>query len=144
LYKIPSSFFAKYRGFTNSKANASAELYIFSKLYESSKLFLKKYALKNLYPEYLEKYNYLNKSYGFGKGRGGYNWTGNGGWIGIWSCRNQNYSCFGVGIMGNSDDIKPIIKKYSKTATQIFFPYPKIYNSDIKAKGQLLMIFRLK
>ncbi len=146
LYKIPPSFFIKYRGFTNSRANASAELYVFSKLYFSSKLFLKKYALKNLYPEYLEKYNYLNKSYGFRTGSA-INWTGNNseGWIGSWSCRNQNYSCFGVGIMGNSDDIKPIIKKYKNFATQIFFPYPKVYNvSSSEGSGQLLMIFRLK
>ncbi|MHB8232725.1 MAG: hypothetical protein ACYDDB_07485 [bacterium] len=141
LYKIPPSFFTKYSGFTNLRANALAGFYVFSKLYLSSKLFLKKHALKNLLPEYLEKHGYLNKSYGFRKGSIN-NWTGeDDGWIGKWNC--NGYKCFGVGITGSNKSIKPIIKKYSNIAVKIFFPYPKVYNPDIKAKGQLLMIFRL-
>jgi len=48
-----------------------------------------------------------------------------------------------VGVVGNIDQIKPIIDKYKSKALQIFFPYPKLYNpNSSQGTGQLLIIFR--
>jgi len=48
-------------------------------------------------------------------------------------------------IVGNINELKPIIAKYQSKATQIFFPYPKVYKAykanTSKSSGQLLMIF---
>jgi len=95
-----------------------------------------------LLPQYLEENGYLPKSFGYGTGSG-INWTKNGGWIGQWGCPDGKGKCFGIGIVGSIDQVKPIIDKYKSQALQIFFPYPKLYNpNSSQGKGELLMIFR--
>ena len=127
----------------NNKVTSGALLSNFNEFYFSANRFLKNHPENNLYPKYLENHGYLPNSYGFSAGSA-YNWTKNGGWIGRWSCPDGQGSCFGIGIMGNSKDISSIIKKYSSKAIQTFFPYPELYNPKVKAKGQLLMIFKKK
>ena len=100
--------------------------------------------ISDLYPKYLEFHGYLPKIYGFESGSAN-NWTQNGGWIGQWSCPSGQGSCFGVGIVGNINILKPIIEKFKSQSLQIFFPYPKLYNKNIrKGSGQLLIIFKRK
>jgi hypothetical protein len=127
------------------KQKVNIKLKDFSILYASSKKFLKSgNSLKDLFPQYLEQKGYLAKSFGFQTGKAA-NWTKNGGWIGQWPCKNSKGECFGVGMTGNINNLKPIIAKYNSQARQIFFPYPKIYNANnSKGSGQLLIIFREK
>ena len=141
----------KFQRFTILKYNnpkEEAEKYktkIFSKLYHSANYFLtNKNNISNLYPKYLELHGYLPKIYGFEPGSAN-NWTKNGGWIGKWSCPEGRGSCFGVGISGDINTLMPIIKKYNSQSLQIFFPFPKLYNKNIrKGYGQLLIIFKRK
>ena len=127
------------------KQKVNLDLQNFSTLYFSSLKFLKNgNNLKNLLPRYLEQKGYLPVPFGYQTGPA-FNWTKNGGWIGQWTCRNGKGECFGVGMTGNINNLKPIIAKYNSQARQIFFPYPKIYNANnSKGSGQLLIIFREK
>ncbi len=116
---------------------------IFSTLFTSSETFLSKgNNPSNLYPQYLEENGYLKKSFGYKTGPA-INWTENGGWIGKWPCPDRKGECFGIGLVGDINTLKPIIEKYKPQALQIFFPYPKVYDEKSKdTTGQLLMIFR--
>ncbi|MEJ5299412.1 MAG: hypothetical protein WHS38_00300 [Thermodesulforhabdaceae bacterium] len=116
---------------------------IFENLFTSSQKFLLDGgSLSSLIPQYLEEHSYLDKSFGYQTGKA-VNWTQNGGWIGKWGCPDRKGECFGVGIVGDVDMLKPIIDKYKSQSLQIFFPYPKTYTPDTKeTNGQLLMIFR--
>ena len=115
----------------------------FSTLLSSSQKFLSDGGdPSKLLPQYLEENGYLDKSFGYRTGPAN-NWTNNGGWIGQWTCPDNKGKCFGVGIVGNTNQLKPIIDKYKSQALQVFFPYPKLYNPNVKSgEGQLLMIFR--
>lgn len=117
----------------------------FSTLLSSSQKFIQDgNSLSDLLPQHLEKHGYLDKAFGYHTGPAK-NWTGNSGWIGQWTCPDGKGKCFGIGIMGNINRLKPIIKKYQKFAVQVFFPYPKAYNpSTAKGSGELLIIFNLK
>ena len=144
IYYVPKKAFKKYINMSYEKVISGALLSNFNKFYFSANRFLKNHPQNNLYPKYLENHGYLPNSYGFSAGSAN-NWTKNWGWIGRrWSCPDGQGSCFGIGIIGNSKDILSIIKKYSSKAVQIFFPYPELYNPKVKAKGQLLMIFKKK
>ncbi|MEM3886805.1 MAG: hypothetical protein QXO82_07070 [Candidatus Methanomethylicia archaeon] len=118
-------------------------LKIYSTLLNSSQNFLSSgQSLSNLYPQYLESHGYLDKSFGYQTGAAK-NWTQDGGWIGQWDCPDGKGKCFGIGLVGDINILKPIIDKYKPQALRIFFPYPKIYNQNTKeTNGQLLMIFR--
>jgi hypothetical protein len=117
---------------------------IFNTLFTSSQKFLSDVGnLSNLYPQYLESHGYLDKSFGGHQAGPANNWTQNSGWIGKWTCPDGKGECFGVGLLGDIDMLKPILDKYRSQALQIFFPYPKVYSPDSKeTNGQLLMIFR--
>lgn len=138
LYQIDQDQLIKYH-------EKVAHYYIntFDTLLTSSQKFLSDgNSLSNLYPPYLEEHGYLDKSFGYQTGPA-INWTQNGGWIGEWGCPDGKGECFGVGLVGDIDMLKPIIDKYSPQALQIFFPYPETYTPDTKeTDGQLLMIFR--
>ena len=115
----------------------------FSTLLSSSQKFLSDGGNPSkLLPQYLEENGYLPKSFGYETGSA-INWTKNGGWIGQWGCPDGKGKCFGVGVVGSIDQVKPIIDRYKSQALQIFFPYPKLYNpNSSQGTGQLLMIFR--
>jgi hypothetical protein len=115
----------------------------FSTLLSSSQKFLSDGGdPSKLLPQYLEENGYLDKSFGYRTGPAN-NWTNNDGWIGKWGCPDGKGECFGVGIVGDLDSVKPIIDKYKSDALQIFFPYPKVYDpASSSGTGQLLMIFR--
>jgi len=115
----------------------------FSTLFLSSQKFLSDGGdPSKLLPQYLEENGYLDKSFGYKTGTAN-NWTNNGGWVGQWACPDGKGKCFGVGIVGDLNQVKPIIDKYKAQALQVFFPYPKLYNPNVKSgEGQLLMIFR--
>ncbi len=115
----------------------------FSTLYNSSVTFLSKgNAPSKLLPQYLEEHGYLDKSFGYETGPAA-NWTKNNGWIGQWTCPDGKGVCFGVGLTGNINNLKPIIEKYKPQALQVFFPYPKVYAENSKdTNGQLLIVFR--
>jgi len=117
---------------------------IFSILFTTAEKFLSKGGdPTKLLPQYLEEQGYIPKSFGYQTGPA-INWTNNGGWIGRWGCPEGKGECFGVGITGNINNLKPILKKYRSKAIQIFFSYPKIYNvKSSKGSGQLLMIFKI-
>jgi hypothetical protein len=144
LYKVPEIVFRKFKHITIYKVEQKASLSIFNSLYNSSMKFLKNNEpLSSLYPKYLEARGYIPKSFGYAAGKAN-NWTTNGDWIGQWTCRSGKGECFGVGVVGNINNLKPIIQKYQPSAKQIFFPYTKVYNADnSKGSGQLLMIFKL-
>jgi FkbM family methyltransferase len=98
--------------------------------------------LKELYPLSAENEGCLDKSYGgYEKPAPNYNWTTQGGWLGIWGNENQ----IGVGVTGSFEEVKPVIEKYKANAKEIFFPYPTRYDVTQKiepnTKGQLLMVF---
>ena len=146
IYKVPEELFKYYKNISYIKSVQIFYLKNFNKMFNSSNHFLrnKKNLLTNLYPKYLEIHGYLPKIYGFEHGHAN-NWTQNGGWIGQWSCPGGQGSCFGVGILGNINILKPIIEKFKSQSLQIFFPYPKLYNKNIrKGSGQLLIIFKRK
>jgi len=119
------------------------KLNLFSTLLSSSQKFLSEGSNPSkLLPQYLEENGYLDKSFGYQTATTN-NWTNNGGWIGQWACPDGKGKCFGVGIVGDLNQVKPIIDKYKAQALQVFFPYPKIYNPNVKyGEGQLIMIFR--
>jgi len=116
----------------------------FDKLYSAALKFLSSgFSTSSLYPQYLEENGYLDKSFGYRPGPAN-NWTNNGGWIGKWGCPDGKGECFGVGIVGDLEQVKPTIDKYKSDALQIFFPYPKLYDpASSFGTGQLLMIFRV-
>jgi len=116
---------------------------VFSTLFSTAEEFLSKGGdPSKLYPKNLEENAYLPKSFGYETGSA-INWTKNGGWIGRWDCPDGKGKCFGIGIVGSIDQVKPIIDSYKSQALQIFFPYPKLYNpNSSQGTGQLLMIFR--
>ena len=98
--------------------------------------------LKELYPLSAENEGCLDKSYGgYEKPAPNYNWTAQGGWLGMWGNENQ----IGVGVTGSFEEVKPVIEKYKANAKEIFFPYPTRYDVTQKiepnTKGQLLMVF---
>ncbi|MEM3291062.1 MAG: hypothetical protein QW046_06050 [Candidatus Micrarchaeaceae archaeon] len=128
---------------TNMFKVITEPLPFFSNLYNASENFLSiDPNPSNLYPQYLESHGYLDKSFGYGTGQA-FNWTENGGWIGQWTCPDGKGKCFGIGLVGNINILKPIIDKYKPQALQIFFPYPKVYDENSKdTSGQLLMIFK--
>jgi hypothetical protein len=115
----------------------------FSTLLSSSQKFLSDGGdPSKLLPQYLEENGYLDKSFGYRTGHAN-NWTNNDGWIGKWGCPDGKGECFGVGIVGDLEQMKPIIDKYKSDTLQIFFPYPKVYDvASSSGTGQLLMIFR--
>ena len=119
------------------------KLNLFSTLLSSSQKFLSDGGdPSKLLPQYLEENGYLDKSFGYRTGPA-VNWTNNDGWIGKWGCPDGKGECFGVGIVGDLEQMKPIIDKYKSDALQIFFPYPKVYDpASSSGTGQLLMIFR--
>ncbi len=123
--------------------NSNTPQATFSTLYNSSVKFLSgNNDPSKLLPQYLEEHGYLDKSFGYGTGSAA-NWTKNGGWIGLQTCPDKQGVCFGVGLSGNINNLKPIIEKYKSKALQVFFPYPKVYDENSKdTNGQLLMIFR--
>lgn len=130
LHKLKQEAFIPFIN-TFDKLHLAAEQYI-----EKSK------SLTALYPKALEENGYLDKSFGYAEGAAN-NWTKNGGWIGKWPCPDGKAECFGVGLVGDIDVLRPIIEKYNPQALQIFFPYPKTYSENSKeTSGQLLMIFR--
>ena len=144
LYKVPEPIYLKYRNIKFSEVKKKMLLLTFNNLYNSSIKFLNtnKISLANLLPQYLENHGYLSKSFGYETGKAN-NWTKNGGWIGKWGCPDGKGKCFGIGVVGNITNLKPIIAKYKFKARQIFFPYPKIYNAkNSRSSGQLLMIFK--
>jgi len=115
----------------------------FSTLFLSSQKFLSngESPLK-LLPQYLEEHGYLDKSFGYQIGAAN-NWTKNNCWVGQWACPDDKGKCFGVGIIGDLNQLKPIIDEYKSQALQVFFPYPKLYNPNVKSgEGQLIMVFR--
>jgi len=122
---------------------AEEAIKLFSTLLSSSQKFLSDGGdPSKLYPEHLEENGYLPKSFGYQPGTAN-NWTKNGGWIGQWGCPDGKGKCFGIGVVGSIDQVKPIIDKYKSKALQIFFPYPKLYNpNSSQGTGQLLIIFR--
>jgi hypothetical protein len=129
-------------GYENFLAEEAIKL--FSTLLSSSQKFLSDGGnpLK-LLPQYLEENGYLDKSFGYYQTGIVNNWTKNGGWIGQFDCPDGKGKCFGVGIVRNTSQVKPIINKYKSQALQVFFPYPKLYNPNVKSsEGELLMIFR--
>jgi len=115
---------------------------LFSALFNTAEKFLSDGGdSSKLLPQYLEENGYLPKSFGYETGPA-INWTKNDGWIGQ-GCPDGKGKCFGVGVVGKIDQVKPIIDKYKSQALKIFFPYPKLYNpNSSQGKGQLLMIFR--
>ncbi|OSS42408.1 putative glycosyl transferase [Desulfurella amilsii] len=116
---------------------------IFSTLFSSSQKFLSDGGdASKLLPQYLEKNGYLDKSFGYKTGTA-INWTNNNGWVGQWACPDGKGECFGVGILGGLDQLKPIVDKYKSESLQIFFPYPTVYDpAASSSEGQLLMIFK--
>ena len=119
------------------------KLGVFSKLYNSAESYLKQNKnSSNLYPQYLEENGYLDKYFGHGQDSN-FNWTDNGGWIGKWPCPDGKGECFGIGLVGDINTLKPIIEKYKPQSLQIFFPYPKVYDERSKnLTGQIVMIFK--
>jgi hypothetical protein len=115
----------------------------FSDLLNAAKCYMDKgLDLNNLYPLTAEKASCLDKSYGgFEKPARNFNWTEEGGWLGIWGNTNK----IGVGIVGSYDNIKPALDKYKAQAEEIFFPYPKRLLPKEKvspdSNGQLIMVF---
>jgi hypothetical protein len=116
----------------------------FSTLLSSSQKFLSDGGdLSKLLPQYLEENGYLDKSFGYRTNKDALNWTKNGGWIGKWGCPDGKGECFAIGIVGDLDSVKLIIDKYKSQSLQIFFPYPKVYDPNMKhGEGQLLIVFR--
>jgi len=147
LYKVPHLITNLYNNVNcdNITNNIIPEYYfkLFTTLYSSSQKFLSDGGNPSkLYPKHLEENGYLPKSFGYRTGPAN-NWTNNGGWIGQWGCPDGKGKCFGIGVVGSIDEVKPIIDSYKSQALQIFFPYPKLYNpNSSQGTGQLLMIFR--
>ncbi len=144
LYKVPDNIIEKYRDSDFYHTTVKCNLETFTALYSSSEIFIKDgNAIIDLFPQYLEKHAYLDKLFRYKTGPA-YNWTQNGGWIGQWPCPHSESKCFGVGIIGYIDELKPIIEKYRSQSLQIFFPYPREYNPNISpdTNGELLMIFQ--
>ncbi|MGC9079928.1 MAG: hypothetical protein ACP5G1_04280, partial [Nanopusillaceae archaeon] len=146
LYKVPNSILnnPKYGSLTYMKESiVYSNIAKFTYLFNAAIMFL--YGKENvdkLYPKYLEEHGYLDKSFGYQTGKAK-NWTENGGWVGRWGCPDGKGECFGVGVVGSIDEVKPIIEQYKLQAVEIYFPYPKIYNKDDgNESGELLIIFK--
>jgi hypothetical protein len=58
-------------------------------------------------------------------------------WLGPWAESNV-----GVGIVGNYEDLQPLVDEYGADAADIFFPFPaKLANGRKQGSGQLLLVF---
>jgi outer membrane murein-binding lipoprotein Lpp len=122
---------------------AQKNLTQFEDLLKAARCYIQKgLDVKELYPLTAENAGCLDKSYGgYEKPAPNYNWTTQGGWLGIWGNENQ----IGVGVTGSFEEVKPVIEKYKANAKEIFFPYPTKYDANQKiepnTRGELLMVF---
>ena len=121
---------------------AQKNLTQFEDLLKAARCYIQKgLDVKELYPLTAENAGCLDKSYGgYEKPAPNYNWTTQGGWLGIWGNENQ----IGVGQAGSYDEVKLIVDKYKNGAKEIYFPYPEKFDPNkvkADAKGQLLMVF---
>jgi hypothetical protein len=58
-------------------------------------------------------------------------------WLGPW-----DGSMVGVGIVGDYEDLRPLVQHYEPDAADIFFPFPaKLADSPKQGVGQLLIVF---
>jgi hypothetical protein len=58
-------------------------------------------------------------------------------WLGLWGD-----SMVGVGIVGDYEDLRPLVQHYGPNASDIFFPFPaKLGRRPRKGRGQLLIVF---
>jgi hypothetical protein len=58
-------------------------------------------------------------------------------WLGLWGD-----SMVGVGIVGDYEDLRPLVQHYRPDAADIFFPFPaKLADSPKQGVGQLLIVF---
>jgi hypothetical protein len=58
-------------------------------------------------------------------------------WLGLWGD-----SMVGVGIVGDYEDLRPLVQHYGPDASDIFFPFPaKLADGPRKGRGQLLIVF---
>jgi hypothetical protein len=58
-------------------------------------------------------------------------------WLGPW-----RDSMVGVGIVGDYEDLRPLVQRYGPDAADIFFPFPaKLADSPKQGVGQLLIVF---
>jgi len=101
----------------------------FSSLLEASRKWLDRgLPLKFLSPELMEKFGFLQKTYG--------------GRAGEWMSATR--PSFFIGIDGPWERLEPIYKEYRPKAIQVFFPYPKPLGKNAppgRTMGQLLMVF---
>ena len=122
---------------------AQKNLTQFADLLKAARCYIQKgLDVKELYPLTAENAGCLDKGYGgYERPAPNYNWTTQGGWLGIWVNEDQ----IGVGVTGSFEEIKPVIEKYKANAKEIFFPYPTRYDVNQKiepnTKGQLVMVF---
>ncbi|MDA8065405.1 MAG: hypothetical protein M0031_07885 [Thermaerobacter sp.] len=93
----------------------------------------------DVWPSVLEKQGDLPRAYGSESGAAK-NWTANGGWLGNWG-----NGSVGIGVKGKYNDVIGIIKRYGKTASVVFYPYPRVFHYHSAEKrgvnGLLLMVF---
>ena len=66
------------------------------------------------------------------------NWTKVLGWLGPWGSAD-----FGAGVLGSTEELAPIIKRYRKVAKVTYFPYPNVLQDGDPPNlyGRLLMVF---
>lgn len=98
--------------------------------------------LADLYPRYLEQHGYLDASFGFQTGQA-YRWIDDKYWIGTRECGKKQ--CPAIGIVGTYIEIEDIIEGYGPKATQVYFPFPTLYQPskpvDPDTPGELLLVF---
>jgi hypothetical protein len=98
-------------------------LVTFSALYEAAASFVADgNSMVDLYPQYLQEHGYLDPSIAYGTGTR-YRWMNDRYWIGKQACGQR--ACVGIGVIGEYDDLKPIIERYGPLATRIYFPHPE-------------------
>jgi hypothetical protein len=85
--------------------------------------------LSDLYPQYLEEHGYLEHSFGYQTGPA-FRWMQDRYWIGERSC--ARLACFGIGVIGTEEDLRPIIQTYASQALRVLFPYPQVWTEDMR------------
>jgi hypothetical protein len=143
LYRVPSSILRSFASADAKQMARRAAEVSFGLLIKAAAIYLNHgFALARLTPREVEQSGFLHlpadTDGSFGASSVRTNWWRNL-WLGAW-----DGSMVGVGIMGNYETLEPLIREYTKCATEVFFPFPSRFTGKHDRKrGQLLMVFPL-
>jgi hypothetical protein len=138
FYEVPPALVAQFRGATAREMVQKEAKASFSTLLNAARRYVSEgFPLPMLNPWQAQRLNLLTLPANKPAPRpADLNW-----WRNLW-LGPYGESMVGIGIVGDYDDLKPLVDEYRADATNIFFPYPKkLVDGPKQGSGQLLITF---